>query len=547
MLHLDISQRKRQVALLLILTILLIVRCCAFGLTYFPQLDDYIQYHNYHTSSSFWALAQSAGLLASRPLANLADYFIWSPLFDHMIVGVILICLLYAACIGMIWVLLKRYFPIGPIFPVVMGLLPLGMEGLYWMSASTRIVGGMFFGCLAAMAFARWLDTGRWYWLAAYVPLQLLPFGFYEQSAVLSMTLVLGLGLLELPRRKWRCLAALWAPVAMMAYFSFLSVMAAQNPFVARSEVVLPVSLYYWNTFLPEILGQIKDAFFKGGLLTFGKGLVRGIGILFSQGLWLWLVVTVAGCALLGFLSQRTETEAEPAPHSATRARLWALLAGVLLSVAPVTPFLILGNPWFSLRGTVTSFAGIALVADALAGLALSRWPKVLCGGAAALALVCSVACLSELSDYRDTHYNDQNVAQIVLSTLEQDQVVQESQVGILNLEPTYLSDQNFYYHEHIHGCTESSWAFAGLLAAEGGGGLPSVTPLPTNPMYQKWNYEANRPDHFDRLYVYDGEQLIPAQLEPTGEKSYQVTDEQGKLLGTIWDEEGIGFFQLAE
>ena len=62
-----------------------------------------------------------------------------------------------------------------------MTLLPLGMEGLYWMSASTRIVGGMFFGCLGAVAFARWLDTGRWYWLAAYLPYSFCPLGFMSR------------------------------------------------------------------------------------------------------------------------------------------------------------------------------------------------------------------------------------------------------------------------------------------------------------------------------------------------------------------------------
>ncbi len=69
-----------------------------------------------------------------------------------------------------------------------------------------------------------------------------------------------------------------------------------------------------------------------------------------------------------------------------------------------------------------------------------------------------------------------------------------ETKVGILNLKASYLPDQNFYYHEHIHGCTESSWAFSGLITAVGGLGLPSVTPLPTTPMYQQWNYESNRP-----------------------------------------------------
>lgn len=536
------SQRKLFFAVLLVLAAVLVLRYFAFGLSYYPQLDDYIQYHNYRANGSFWKLAEAAGLLASRPLANLADYYIWSPLFNYMWVGVTVVSVLYVSCIGVIWSLLRRYFPVGPVFPVVMALLPLGMEGLYWMSASTRIVGGMFFGCLGAMAFAQWLDTGRWYWFIAYLPLQLLPFGFYEQSAVLSMTLVLGMALLEARKRRWLCLAGLWAPAAMGLYFQFLSIMAAQNPFAARSEIVLPNTLYYWDNFLPQVLEQLKEAFLKGGLLTLGKGFVRGAEVLVSDGLWLWLVLAVAGCGLLGVLMSQ-ENNAETG-DGAVPVRMLALLAGVLLTIAPVTPFFILGNPWFSLRGTVTSFAGLALVADTAAGLVLFHWKKALPWVSAAFALVCLVACLSELSDYRETYHTDQQIAGAVLSALEQDGVEKGTKVGILNLEPTYLPDQNFYYHEHIHGCTESSWAFAGLLTAVGGNDVPSVTPLPAAPMYQQWNYETNRPDGFDLLYYYDGTQLIPAQLKSTGERNYQVTDPQGQPLGTIWEENGNGYFQ---
>ena len=83
-----------------------------------------------------------------------------------------------------------------------------------------------------------------------------------------------------------------------------------------------------------------------------------------------------AGCAGLGYLFQKEEDR--KSEHSGAGIRLLALLTGVLLAVAPVTPFFDLGNPWFSLRGTVTSFAGIALMADALLGLLLCRWRRVL-------------------------------------------------------------------------------------------------------------------------------------------------------------------------
>ena len=78
-----------------------------------------------------------------------------------------------------------------------------------------------------------------------------------------------------------------------------------------------------------------------------------------------------------------------------------------------------------------------------------------------------------------------------------------DMEIGILNIEPTYLSDQNFYYHEHIHGVTESQWAFTGALRCIGGNGsLQSVTPLPTDPVYKSWNADVPALENFDRLII---------------------------------------------
>lgn len=524
------------------------LRYCAYGFTYFPQLDDYIQYHNYPSASSFSALCQSVGLLTSRPLAGVLDYFVWGPMFDHMIWGVALVTLMYVVSALLLRRLLRRYFQVGPLFLIIMCLLPLGMEGLYWMSASTRIVAGLFFACLAGTVFAAWLDTGRWYWGAVYGVLQLLPFGFYEQSAVFSMTLVLGMGLLELRRGSKRPFLALWSLPAMALYFGLMGALAASNPYASRSEILLPITPYYWKVFFPQVVKQAGASFLGGGILTLVKGFMRGLPLAFSLAQLPWLAVIAAGCVLFVHLALRAPQRGE-APQE--KGPWLTLLAGFLLAVAPVTPFFILGNAWLSLRGTVPSFAGAALMAEGLLQLLCansSRRQRVSSLLSGALALVFCVAALSELNDYRLTYENDQQVCQVILSALDRDQVDPQTRVGVLNVEASALPDQNFYYHEHIHGCTESDWALSGLLTAVGGGGLPSVTPLPTQPMYQRWNSQSSRPDTFDLLYYYDGSQLLPAALEQTGEHAFQVYGPGGTPLGSVWEDEGEnGYFVPAQ
>lgn len=109
-----------------VIFLLLMARTCACAVRYWPQLDDYIQYHNYAAAFTFSQLQETVGLLASRPLAGLADYFVWSPLFDRMIVAAAILSALYALSALMMERLLSRYFPVGPLFLPVMALLPLG-------------------------------------------------------------------------------------------------------------------------------------------------------------------------------------------------------------------------------------------------------------------------------------------------------------------------------------------------------------------------------------------------------------------------------------
>lgn len=531
---------------------LLMVRACAAGATYWPQLDDYIQMHNYLKLFDFPTLQKVVGVLAMRPLAGLADYFVWGRMFGFMLLGVAIISLLYAAAAVLLWSVLGRFFRVGPLFPVIMVLLPLGMEGTYWMSASTRVVVGLFWAALAAWMFFKWLDTSKPWVLTSFLTCQLLPFGFYEQAGVFAVTLTVGLSILCWIKQKKhgkKCLlAVLWAPATMVLYLLLTRLLSGGGVYGGRSALMLPTTPYYFNTFLPDILGQIRTVFLNANLRILARGFVRTARHLLSGQLLLWFVTVAALCAVLWRLGRGEKPKSECF-------LLWVqLISGLLLAAAPVTLFLILDNPWFSLRGAVTSFPGLALAID---GAAEAIWRKlkaprsVPAGLAALCALVFCMAGASEIADYRDTYQADQRAARAVLDVISADLADEEDypalSVGILGLEPTFLPRQNYLWHEHVTGCTESSWAFSGLVGSLADGlALPSLSPLPSAPLYRRWNAEVNRPDRFDLLYYYDGSALEPVTLEQTEEKTYRVLRADGAQLGRIWEEpDGVAYFEL--
>lgn len=538
------SWLRGPLPLLLSLWGLIFVRYCYYGLQYYPQLDDYIQYHNYAAyHPDFWALAEKLGLFAARPLAGTLDILFWSKFFPVMILGVLLISLLHAASGWLFRWVWSRHFGTGTLFLVVYALLPLGMEGTYWMSAATRVVVSLFGVSVAMAAFQMWCEKGRWPWLALALLSQLLSFGFYEQGMVLGITGVLLVALLQLRGRWKRALWGLWTFVNVGLFGLFTRMFQNSALYGSRVKLMLPGDPAYWESFWPAITVQVKTAFWDGFWATLLRGGKRGLAVLLQDGNWLYMAAVLVLCGLFVWAALREKNQPQkPA---------LALLVGFLMALAPVTPFFVLANPWFSLRGTVPSFCGLALMADTLWNLLVCWVPAgrgITAGVCGAAAVCCCVASISELHDYRATWQMDQKIATAICDELDNGKGYEKSQrIGILGIRDSYLEEQNLYYHEHIHGVTESYWALTGASAClSGNGQFPVVVPLPLEEVLYSYEQDFYRLSTFYELYYYDGETLSPLTMEQTGEESFRLYRPGGELFATTWEQDGVGHLEPA-
>lgn len=473
----DALKRERGLLVFLLLFALVFLRYCYFGLQYFPQLDDYIQMHN---QSAFYTAKQvilDMGLLASRPLASVGDYFVWSRFWGQMILAVAILSALYAGSAVLFRDVWREYFGTGYVFLTVYALLPLGMEGTYWVSASSRVLPSLFLTALAMRLLQRWCRDGRWPVLALYFVTQLLSFCFYEQGLVLSVTGALLVGILEFKTERRRCLFALLTFVNAGIYFAFTGYFsAAAGQLVTRMKLTLPWQAG-WDEVFESAFFQAKQVYVFAGWKTAARGFRRGAELIFSGPNPLWAILLLGLCALLFFSAKKYTGETTRTPA--------ALIIGFLMALAPITLFFVLAQPAVALRNTVFSFCGLALMADALFGLVFRRasFRETITGGVCAtLALVFCVAAVSELADYRQTYLNDQAAGAAVRAALDEGKAVSVGgTVAVVGLEGNYLPEQNFEFHEHIHGATESVWAFTGLLACESGNrDFPYVTPFPS-------------------------------------------------------------------
>ncbi len=156
---------------------------------YRPMLDDYIQYHVYSLHANpvkdiFFGI----GLFAARPAASFLDIALWSRFWENLGVLYALFSLLYLVSLLLLRFSLARCgIRLGSVFMYLAALCPLNIEGTMWLSASTRIVGGMF---AAAVTLGLISEKNSLPNKIAFVILCFLSYCFYEQTAVFCFVTV---------------------------------------------------------------------------------------------------------------------------------------------------------------------------------------------------------------------------------------------------------------------------------------------------------------------------------------------------------------------
>ncbi|MBQ7334218.1 MAG: hypothetical protein IJW95_01975, partial [Clostridia bacterium] len=388
---------RRTLACAVLFVLALLLRASFGGIGYEPILDDTVQYILYPTSVDYGALIAREGMFSSRPLAALMDLLVVGQM-GNLFFAVILMAVMHGISCALFQRILSRFFSVGPVFAVIYTLLPVGCEGTYWLSAATRVVSGLFFTACAAAVLCRFIEAGKWWRVPLYFLLELLSFGFYEQILVLSFALA-GLIFLHHFREKRAALAWL-AFLCAGIYFGFTAYFRADSPLADRMELLYPNTPYYFNVFLPDLARQIGMSFLSAGVRTTFVGFWRGLVSCVTGGIGGWLYgFAAAGLAVwYGILNWPRHRRAVVSVEGWARALLW----GLLLFLAPITPFFVIARPYFSLRSTVPSFVGAAILIDLLFR-ALIRRRRAMAAMSGAMVFVCLLGCASEIGDYKAT------------------------------------------------------------------------------------------------------------------------------------------------
>ncbi len=519
--------KRNYVFLFFVLFGLIFIRYCYYGFEYYYQLDDYIQYHNYTANGEgFFSLVKNAGLLSSRPLAGILDFFVWSRFYGNMLLAVGVISAMYAASAVLLHKVFSKHFCTGYLFFVVFVLMPLGFEGAYWVSASSRIVVGLFFAALSFFYFDEWCDKGEKRSLVLFAVFQFLAFCLYEQIILLSGALTLILMLINARESgRKRALWGFFMLINALLYMAITKLMPT-GVYGQRAAIFLPWQENYREQVLTPLLGQLKTAFLSGTAATWGKGLIRGFKIIISQPNILYVLVIIVLCAALYYLTKKTRRE--------SISFFAELFAGIFLAIAPLMLFFVLKAPWLGLRNTLSSFCGLALIADALFDLVLGRLKFGKTAEAAVaslLAILCCVASVSELHDYRETTIADTQIASAAAVAFENTDFGEDDEIWLLNVNASYVSDGNLYYHEHDYGVSSSPWALTGAVRAISDRlSLPTITPISTYAAFSVAESELTKA----KAFCYENGSFVRVTIAKAADNLWTVTEGSGRTLGTL-------------
>ncbi|MBQ3100155.1 MAG: glucosyltransferase domain-containing protein [Clostridia bacterium] len=491
-----------------------------YGWTYFYQLDDYIQYHNYteyyHLRvSDLWNyVADYLGLFTARPLAAFGDIYVISKYFSSLIVVVLALSAMYAAAAVILRGIFNKLFGTGYFFTAVFCLFPLAFEGLYWVSASSRIVPSLFFAALAARFMLELAETGKIRYVVLFTLAQIVSFGYYEQITVLSIAL--SVMIIIIKRNKWQVPVLLIVANLLLyvLYSELAQMMWGGGIYASRSEIALPfITSDYFTTVFPSATGQIFQAAGAFAPVANARALFRGFKFIIQDGAFVYLVAFFALTILIAVLLWKRGDEEKTEKKKVIAAVLW----GIFLAVAPLAPFYILKSSWIGIRAIVPCLCGAALILDTLLRLITRSKKAIVVPFIAFVIFVSCIASVSELHDYREVTEFDNAVAQMIVegteSFIQAKDADEDTDIAIINIDSATLAEQNYRHHEHISSATAASWSFTGLLRClSGNGDFPNVTAMPVDGngyFYYAAHGNSYRIENYDYVFVVkDGELL---------------------------------------
>lgn len=443
--------------------LLMIIKFGYHQFQYFPILDDWIQYGGYVLHSNiFQDVIINNGTYMARPLASFSDPYIWAQFWGHMNIPFIIITILHAISAFFLYKVIKHFkLPVGVPFLIIYGLLPLGTEATYWISASSRLVVGIFFMSLALYLLVEYIKKEKLVFLIGFMITHIISMGYYEQVSILSAFLAFSIIFFSLKKmkHKWHLILPVFNFALLLIYYQIFS---GQGNVADRGQLVEGDFFEH----LTEAFNAVLYIFGFVQIKLMKNGFVRGLKLLIENKSIFYLLITVGLSTLIGIISYKLSRD-EKQPYKSPKYALYSILFGSITFWIPLVLNSLLATIWICNRNVFPSFIGLALIIEGLLALIFrNKLGHIIKGSLLGLlTFIFVIVNISEIDDYKKASDIDHNIATQMIEHFDDAILSGERKVMFFSGSSSYI-EQNSYHHDHIHNVTTSNWAMTGAIRA---------------------------------------------------------------------------------
>ncbi len=498
---------KNYVKPILILILLLIQRFI-FSAKYFPVIDDWFLYSGKAVQFADSLCTNPSPDLTTRPFAGLFDHYIIAPLSDYLVfVEFFLIIMLIISAV-LFWRCFSKDNPIpDSIFIIFITMFPLSFEGLYWISAASRIIPSLFFISLSCYALVQYIQTDKKVLFVLFTAAGIFAVGFYE--IFIPLYLVISLSVIFYYRRyRLAVIPVIFSGIITLYYLLNSSSAAINQRF----------SFVSLENFIPHIgytLGQYADMLLNGSHMMC-EAFADGITVLCNKPLIATLVfaVSIALAAISEPIKQRFS--------------LKHFMFSFMLFFSATALSFIMDFVRLPFRLFVPLSVGLSLALSQL----LCRLPKTPYKIIIAIiAIIFSFSNIGALKLYRNTYNNDIEVAEKLL----QFDVDNPDKITFVINAPQYHYNNRTKWYEYVKASTENYAPITGQIQyLTQKGNVNNIICLHQNNAVYSFNYN---PETMQVLYCNDTD-IIKCSLL-ANHTGYTITY-NGKHMGHIVEENDL-------
>ncbi|MFT9849664.1 hypothetical protein [Aneurinibacillus sp. REN35] len=452
----------------------------AFGLKfgyeafrYYPILDDWIQYGVFQQYAHPFQEVFLSYTYHTRPLASLFDLYIWGKFWPDLSWAFILLTILhFASCYLLYRIFRQLGIALGAGTAIIFGLIPLASEGVYWISASSRVLVGVFLMLISLFFLVQALKGPRKVGsLIGFFIFQLLSFGMYEQIIAMGAGSAIAILLWKGRQR------LVWLPILNVVIIGLYYVVFKEGGNAATRGQIVPLERLLVHT------GGVFHEFYDIVVLLHAKfysiGFGRGLRLLVENQSYMYMIAISILSLAIGWTVFRFLHARQQPYHPKVQ-----LLAGVLLIVLPLSPFFILDKSGLALRNVLPPLLGFALFIDGLLLFLIKKEKGKLLYSAILGCLTCIfiVVNVADIVDYKRVSQTDRYVAEQIIAQGHQSGKLDGNHAIYLFGADKELVEVGVPFLNHVRSTASSDWALTGNVRALANNRyFPTVRPILQN------------------------------------------------------------------